>query len=90
MFLELAELGALALFLDLLAELLELALLGLVLLLGLPDRLQVSEAARVPSLLVQKLQRHRLLPLSDGGGGGGGGRRFGEGEKTETKREDDK
>ncbi|CAL9774396.1 unnamed protein product [Musa acuminata subsp. burmannicoides] len=59
--LEEKELGILALILDLLAELLELALLGLVLLLRLPHVLDVAEAPRVPSVLVQKLQCHTLL-----------------------------
>ncbi|KAK2982379.1 hypothetical protein RJ640_012581 [Escallonia rubra] len=58
LFLEKAELGALTLLLDLLAELLQLLLFGVVLLLRLPHVLYVPKAARVPSLLVQKLQRH--------------------------------
>lgn len=55
---ELPELCPLPLLLDLLAEILELLLLGVVLLLRLPHVLDVAEAPRVPSLLVQKLQRH--------------------------------
>lgn len=58
MLLELAELGAFAFFDDLLAELVELLLFGGVLLLGLPDVLDVPEAPRVPSLLVQKFHPH--------------------------------
>ncbi|KAK3034969.1 hypothetical protein RJ639_033347 [Escallonia herrerae] len=52
-----ARLGAHAL-LDLLAELFQLLLFGVVLLLRLPHVLYVPKVACVPSLLVQKLQRH--------------------------------
>lgn len=60
MFLEKPELIAFSLLLDLLAEFLQLLLLPLVLLLRLPYVLYVPEAPRVPSLLVQELQRHFL------------------------------
>lgn len=63
MFLEKPELIAFSLLLDLLAEFLQLLLLRLVLLLRLPYVLYVPEAPRVPSLLVQELQRHFLSNL---------------------------
>lgn len=59
LFLEEAKLGALSLFDDLFAEFLQLLLFGIAFLLGFPNVLYVTKASRVPSFLVQKLQRHR-------------------------------
>lgn len=58
MHLEKAELGTLALLDDLFAELVQLLVFGVALLLRLPDVLDVPKAACVPSLLVQEFQRH--------------------------------
>jgi hypothetical protein len=58
------ELGLLPLGRDLLLELLRLAALRLLRLLRLPYPLDVAEGPRVPSLLVQELERHGCSPAS--------------------------
>lgn len=59
LFLEKTKLRALPLLLNLFPELFQFLLLGIMLLLSFPYVLYVPKTPRVPSLLVQKLQRHR-------------------------------